>query len=559
MQPGAAIDRFEVQEELGSGGMATVYRVQHRRLGGVFALKLLRLGHPRLVARLVQEGRIQARLEHPHIVRVLDVVEHPGGIGLLMEFVEGTSLERSLAQGPMEVDEALLLFRQVLQAVEAAHQAGVAHRDIKPANILLTVQGERVIAKVTDFGIAKLFNEESADGQATRGGVPMGTPGYMAPEQIRSAAEVDHRADIFSLGAVLYEMLCGQPAFGAVEPYEAMSRTLSGSHLPLCERRPDLPPALCGVVERALRVRPEERFADCAELEAALFGGARTPVDLPPLVQRPADRRTSGATLAPLAETWREPTFPSFPEPERVEDPPTGDSLVERPTPAPAEPPVDRLRGWVRGETGEKAMPIPAAQRATRPFETPRPPGAEDDSTLNARDGAGMMGELLGAILHAAAWGAVRSARILAAPVILLLVLGWLVAGQARDRLVELDAAHHAQTLALNRAMEEGLNQVPALVAAGANAELLGRLQRKVEEAPDPAARAAATRELSSAMSQQVGLLPPAQGPEAQAARRELEAALARLEREALRMDELERQRAAARQGLGAKLARALR
>ncbi len=575
MQPGATVGRFEIEEPLGQGGMATVFKVRHRQLDSVYAMKLLKVAHPSMARRLMQEGRIQARLRHPNIVNVIDVVEHEGLIGLLLEFVQGGSLEESLRDGPMELADALMVFRQILAGVGAAHAAGVTHRDLKPANILLTVQDEAVVAKVTDFGIAKVLHE-SEPSPRTRAGVAMGTPGYMAPEQISNSAGVDHRADIFALGALLYEMLTGEAPYADDDALAAMNRTMAGRYRPLSERLPALPPEVEQTVARALSPRREERFEDCASMARALSGLAVAPAmdspaagpeghDRAARIRRSFEEALSSPTLAPPPEepperstraTWQEPrvTGPgqlSLVDPELEEDQPTTDTLAASPPPRsglvraahPAEAPA---------ETPTEATERERSERERRE----RARAAEEDSPVNSRDAADMMGELFWTMVRATAWGLMRTAKYGGIPALLVLILAWLVGSQSADQLQQIRSERDSRALAMNRSMDEGLELVPVLVESGANPTLLSSLQRNYEEAPSPEARVEAARELSSVMTQQLAQIPMPSTPEEIEQRRELEAHLARLDRDAARFAESERRYEAAEKTIGARLAR---
>ncbi|HND31879.1 MAG TPA: serine/threonine-protein kinase, partial [Myxococcota bacterium] len=214
-------DRYQVEAQIGMGGIAAVYRVRHVQLGSEHAMKVLLFQRKGLDERLLLEGRIQAQIRHPNVVTVTDVVEHQGRMGLLMEYVEGQSLQGWLEEHHfMPLEQALPLFAQVLSGVGTAHAAGVLHRDIKPGNILLGRTPRGIVPKITDFGLAKVVLDGAPPG-STRDGSMMGTPGYMAPEQIRNAADTDLRADIFALAALLFDLLSGRPPFLG-EPQEAM-------------------------------------------------------------------------------------------------------------------------------------------------------------------------------------------------------------------------------------------------------------------------------------------------------------------------------------------------
>ena len=272
LQVGDQIERYEVEAFLGEGGLARVYCVRHAALGSRFALKVLSFRGKRLTNRLLREGQIQAQLKHPNVVAVVDVIEHDGRAGLLMEFVEGESLEQALnRRGAMTIDEALDLFSQVLAGVSAAHDAGVLHRDLKPGNILLQPVGDTVVAKVTDFGIARLLSTEAQGGDTLQSDV-IGTPGYMAPEQASDPTAVDVRADLFSLGALLYGMVTGAPPFKPGGLAQMLSDVELGRFRPVRELLPDCPGDVARAIERCLAPDPDARFDGCRALAVALYG-----------------------------------------------------------------------------------------------------------------------------------------------------------------------------------------------------------------------------------------------------------------------------------------------
>jgi len=207
--------KFEVQGELGRGGMGVVYRVRHRELGKIYALKVLSeelVENPELVARFRHEAQVMARLRHPNIVEVFDIDRDGDLHYFVMEFIAGRGLDRVLAErGCLSVSEATGIAAQVAQALAYAHRCEppVVHRDIKPANILIENGSNRVV--VTDFGIAKLLDEELT--RYTRAGAFLGTLRYSSPEQVRGDVDIDPRADIYSLGLLLYEMIAGRAFF----------------------------------------------------------------------------------------------------------------------------------------------------------------------------------------------------------------------------------------------------------------------------------------------------------------------------------------------------------
>ena len=248
LKTGATFGKYEVLGVVGRGGMGTVYRARHAGLDRVVALKILspRLAaDPEFVRRFEREARTLASLEHPNIVAVHDTGVEAGAPYLVMEFVEGVSLRRLLAERRLPPEEALGIVPQLCDALEYAHGRGVVHRDVKPENILLDTKGR---TKIADFGLAFIVGIDAS--RITRADVTMGTPHYMAPEQVESSRSVDHRADIYSMGVVLYEMLTGELPLGRFAPPSEKART---------NRRLD------EIVLRALEKEPARRYQQVTE------------------------------------------------------------------------------------------------------------------------------------------------------------------------------------------------------------------------------------------------------------------------------------------------------
>ena len=266
LDPGTVIDRYEVETRLGKGGMATVYRVRHTGLGTRFALKVLSHVEDDLVRRLVREGRLQGALSHPNVLKVSDLVDVGGSPGLILEYVSGWTLSE-LLEHPLTRPQIDWLARGMLAGVVAAHDNGLIHRDIKPDNVLLAWSKEGYpVPKVADFGLARLVEAAAVTGRLTRGS--LGTPGYMAPEQVVDAASVDARADVFSLGAVLYEMVTGERAFPGGHAFEVLDRVRIGEYRPPMELSADLPPAWVRAIDGALVGDEDARTQDVATLLA---------------------------------------------------------------------------------------------------------------------------------------------------------------------------------------------------------------------------------------------------------------------------------------------------
>jgi serine/threonine-protein kinase len=245
--------------------MATVRDATDRRLGRPVAVKILRADlaeQPRARERFETEAHAAARLAHPNVVMVFDSGEDDGSPFLVMERLSGRTFADELAEGPVAVGRICDIGGEILAALAAAHAAGIIHRDIKPANVLLTDDGH---AKVSDFGIAKTLD----DGDQTQTAEVLATPGYLAPERLagRPASE---RSDLYSVGVLLYEALGRRRPFSGDTPLALMHAIERGEAEPLMSLRPELPPAVVAVVERAMHVDPAERFGSASEMAAAL-------------------------------------------------------------------------------------------------------------------------------------------------------------------------------------------------------------------------------------------------------------------------------------------------
>ncbi len=278
LSAGQVVDRYTVDAVLGEGGMAVVYAVRHNTLETRHALKVLTIRSSGIRERLIAEGKIQASLRHPNVVSVSDVLDLGGAPALLMELVEGPSLDDLLKrQGALPLAVADTLARGILTGVAAAHARGMVHRDLKPANVLLSVGPDGIVPKVADFGLARLGD---SGGARTRTGTAMGTPQYMAPEQVRDAKSVGPEADVFSLGAILYEMVTGVRAFDGDDIFEIFSAVGEGRRVPVRERRPDLPARMVDAIEGALRPDRATRIASVTELLGRWVGDAGAPASL---------------------------------------------------------------------------------------------------------------------------------------------------------------------------------------------------------------------------------------------------------------------------------------
>ncbi|MEZ4239192.1 MAG: serine/threonine-protein kinase [Myxococcota bacterium] len=259
LSPGQRVDRYIVEGKLGEGGMAVVWRVRHETLETRHALKILTLEGRNIRKRLVREGQAQARMDHDNVVPVTDVLDVDGQPGLLMPYVAGPSLEAWLARYRPSLDEALTLFRGIAAGVGHAHARGLVHRDLKPANVLLAVSNGRLVPQVTDFGLAKDLERSGH----TSIGAKLGTPEYMAPEQVLDASGVDRRADLWSLGCILYRLVCGVSPFDGDEVQDVLRAVQLGDRVDSRRIRPELPERVHEVIDRLIDIDPTRRLADC--------------------------------------------------------------------------------------------------------------------------------------------------------------------------------------------------------------------------------------------------------------------------------------------------------
>ncbi len=274
---GTKLGPYEIVAPLGAGGMGEVYRARDTRLERTVAIKILpeQVSHdPVRKQRFEREAKTISSLNHPHIC-VLHDIGHQDGIDyLVMECVEGETLAKRLEKGPLPLEQVLKLGAQIADALDKAHRSGVVHRDLKPGNIMLTPTG----AKLLDFGIAKpvappltgvTLTAATQPSPVTAEGTVIGTFQYMSPEQIEGK-ELDGRSDIFSFGAVLYEMLTGQRAFQGKSQLSVASTILEKEPAPISSLKPLTPPALDHAIRRCLMKEPERRWQSAADLAGEL-------------------------------------------------------------------------------------------------------------------------------------------------------------------------------------------------------------------------------------------------------------------------------------------------
>jgi hypothetical protein len=275
LAPGSWLGRYRIVRLLGRGGMGCVYEAIHRDLGKRVAIKTLLpalAASPESRARFLREGQAAARICHPHVVDVTDVVADGRTTYLVMEYLEGEDLGARIGrQGALPLGETADILLPVVAAVAAAHDRGVIHRDLKPENVFLAHTAQHgTCPKVVDFGISKVLGDPGALA-LTATSTAFGTLYYLPPEQLRGAREADARSDQYALGAVLYECLTGCRAFDGDGIYGVLKNVAEGNYLPARARRPDLPAAVDAAIARALSVDPAGRFPSVRSLAAILL------------------------------------------------------------------------------------------------------------------------------------------------------------------------------------------------------------------------------------------------------------------------------------------------
>ncbi|HEX8790142.1 MAG TPA: serine/threonine-protein kinase [Polyangiaceae bacterium] len=341
--------KYTVERVVGVGGMGVVLAARHVELDERVAIKMLLptlspVGEP--ATRFVREARAAIKIRNEHVVRILDVGRLDGGAPyIVMEYLDGSDLSRLVEEiGPLRVEDAVEYVVQACEAIAAAHALGIVHRDLKPANLFLARTGDgRNCVKVLDFGISKI--SESADGSPrglTSTSAIMGTPCFMSPEQLRSTRDVDARADIWSIGAILHSLLTGDPPYDGESNADVSAKIIRDAPTPIRQIRPDVPKEIEDIILRCLEKEPAARFADVAELAHTLAA----------VTQRESIKASAARVARGAAGVA--PTLMS-----RRSDPPAAAAPPSMPT-----GPTRTASAW--GETGRHDVPPARGRTALR-------------------------------------------------------------------------------------------------------------------------------------------------------------------------------------------------
>lgn len=350
---GKQLGQFEILDEIGRGGMATVYRARQKSVNRTVAIKVLPralLHDPSFYERFTREVDVIAHLEHPHILPIYDYGEADGVPYIAMRFLAGGSMAQLIRRGLPPIESLIKPMTQIAQALDYAHQQGIIHRDLKPGNILLDENGN---AYLTDFGIARVINSNLT------GSAIIGTPAYMSPEQA-NGFPLDARSDVYALGIVLFEMITGREPFEAETPVALLLKHINEPMPSPRLHRAGVPSAVEHVIYRATAKSPEDRYSSAGELAAAFAHAARQPAtrpgfDAPVHDDQPTIVEPTGGRLTPPRVTPRPPTSPPMP----------GRTTVPFGSNAPTYMGDDAVNAFV--DSAASALPPAASRRSNLP------------------------------------------------------------------------------------------------------------------------------------------------------------------------------------------------
>ncbi len=331
---GQTVSHYNIVSQLGSGGMGVVYKAEDPRLRRAVALKFLPDDYAKnrqAMERFEREARAASSLRHPHICTIFDIGEHQGRPFIVMELLDGEDIRDRVARRSFQPDEFLEVAVQLADALDAAHASGIVHRDIKPANIMISSRGH---ATLLDFGLAKLTTERpgstgadeltlTGDPQLTNPGSTVGTIAYMSPEQV-SGEELDGRSDLFSFGAVLYEMIAGRPAFNGNTSGLLFDAVLNRSPVPIAQLNPKIPAGIPLVIDRALEKDRTVRYQTAADLRADLKRVRRDSSSMQALPVQPTPLQVNPPPPPPSTPEISTVYPQSPPPPGRPTTPPPG-------------------------------------------------------------------------------------------------------------------------------------------------------------------------------------------------------------------------------------------
>ncbi len=301
-------EQYEVLRELGRGGMGVVYLARNKMMDRLEVLKVMNkalVDHPGAADRFLREIRSAARLSHKNVVSAYSALHVGDLIVLTMEYVDGEDLTKVVkSNGPLPIPNACYYIQQAALGLQHAHEKGMVHRDIKPQNLMLSRGGNKHIIKILDFGLAKASHEGQVDTELTGTGRMLGTPDYVAPEQIVDASRADIRADIYSLGCTLYYLLTGAPPFKGKNLYEVLQAHQTGKVRFVRVVRPEVPPALAQIVTKAMAKAPGHRFQQPIDIFQALLPFVKTPAAVTHQTLKPAQTRAAQRAHHNCRQLW---------------------------------------------------------------------------------------------------------------------------------------------------------------------------------------------------------------------------------------------------------------